>query len=74
MYASSNNLVDLGYIISFGFSDADVYKNKFLEDWGHISQLRKPLIAAVSGYAVRLKILRRHTYYFNSFCAARWRV
>ncbi|KAF8197992.1 ClpP crotonase [Pholiota molesta] len=31
---------------------ADVYKNKFLEDWGLISKLRKPLIAAVSGYAL----------------------
>ncbi|KAH9485229.1 Enoyl-CoA hydratase, mitochondrial [Psilocybe cubensis] len=31
---------------------ADVYKNKFLEDWGKINQLRKPLIAAVSGYAL----------------------
>ncbi|PPQ93677.1 hypothetical protein CVT25_012736 [Psilocybe cyanescens] len=31
---------------------ADVYKNKFLEDWGLINQLRKPLIAAVSGYAL----------------------
>lgn len=34
-------------------SVADVYKNKFLEDWGKIAHLRKPLIAAVSGYAVR---------------------
>jgi len=31
---------------------ADVYKNKFLEDWGKIAHLRKPLIAAVSGYAL----------------------
>jgi enoyl-CoA hydratase len=31
---------------------ADVYKNKFLEDWGRIAHLRKPLIAAVSGYAL----------------------
>jgi len=31
---------------------ADVYKNKFLEDWGLIANLRKPLIAAVSGYAL----------------------
>ena len=34
--------------------DNDVYKNKFLEDWGNLSSLRKPIIAAVSGYAVRL--------------------
>lgn len=31
---------------------ADVFKNKFLEDWGKLSQLRKPLIAAVSGFAL----------------------
>ncbi|KAF8160914.1 enoyl-CoA hydratase [Crassisporium funariophilum] len=31
---------------------ADVYKNKFLEDWGNVTKLRKPLIAAVSGYAL----------------------
>jgi len=31
---------------------ADVYKNKFLENWGEIARLRKPLIAAVSGYAL----------------------
>ena len=34
------------------FKVADVYKNKFLEDWAAITKLRKPLIAAVSGYAV----------------------
>ncbi|KAF9528521.1 enoyl-CoA hydratase [Crepidotus variabilis] len=31
---------------------ADAYKNKFLEDWGNLSRLRKPLIAAVSGFAL----------------------
>ncbi|CAA7259192.1 unnamed protein product [Cyclocybe aegerita] len=31
---------------------ADVYKNNFLADWGDIRHLRKPLIAAVSGYAL----------------------
>lgn len=35
------------------FIVADVYKNKFLENWGQITHLRKPIIAAVSGYAVR---------------------
>lgn len=32
---------------------ADVYKNKFLEDWADITRINKPIIAAVSGYAVR---------------------
>jgi enoyl-CoA hydratase len=31
---------------------ADVYKNRFLEDWAKITRLRKPVIAAVSGYAL----------------------
>ncbi|KAF9047356.1 enoyl-CoA hydratase [Panaeolus papilionaceus] len=31
---------------------ADVFKNKFLEHWTAIANLRKPLIAAVSGYAL----------------------
>ncbi|KAI0080474.1 enoyl-CoA hydratase [Panus rudis PR-1116 ss-1] len=31
---------------------AEVYQNKFLENWGQISSLRKPIIAAVSGYAL----------------------
>jgi 1,4-dihydroxy-2-naphthoyl-CoA synthase len=32
--------------------DSDVYKNKFLENWSLMSAVRKPIIAAVSGYAV----------------------
>jgi len=31
---------------------ADVYKNRFLEDWGLMTKIRKPIIAAVSGYAL----------------------
>ncbi|KAF9781331.1 enoyl-CoA hydratase [Thelephora terrestris] len=31
---------------------SDVYKNKFLENWTLISTIRKPIIAAVSGYAL----------------------
>jgi len=31
---------------------SDVFKNKFLENWSLMSQLRKPVIAAVSGYAL----------------------
>ncbi|TCD69749.1 putative enoyl-CoA hydratase, mitochondrial [Steccherinum ochraceum] len=30
----------------------DVYRNRFLEDWTKITALRKPIIAAVSGYAL----------------------
>lgn len=30
----------------------EVYKNRFLEDWGQLTALRKPIIAAVSGYAL----------------------
>ncbi len=33
---------------------ADVYKNKFLENWAEMTQINKPIIAAVSGYAVCL--------------------
>jgi len=31
---------------------ASVYRGRFLEDWAAITQCRKPIIAAVSGYAV----------------------
>ncbi|KAK7683600.1 putative enoyl-CoA hydratase, mitochondrial [Cerrena zonata] len=31
---------------------ADVYQNKFLENWGKLATIRKPIIAAVSGYAL----------------------
>ncbi|EPS93429.1 hypothetical protein FOMPIDRAFT_1026546 [Fomitopsis schrenkii] len=31
---------------------SDVYKNKFLESWSLLTQVRKPIIAAVSGYAL----------------------
>lgn len=31
---------------------ADVFKNRFLEDWTLLSKTRKPIIAAVSGYAL----------------------
>jgi hypothetical protein len=30
-----------------------VYQNGFLENWQDIAKIRKPIIAAVSGYAVR---------------------
>ncbi|KAF7298159.1 Enoyl-CoA hydratase [Mycena chlorophos] len=31
---------------------AEVFKNRFLEDWGQLAKIRKPIIAAVSGYAL----------------------
>ncbi|KXN90140.1 Enoyl-CoA hydratase, mitochondrial [Leucoagaricus sp. SymC.cos] len=31
---------------------ADVYKNRFLEDWADMTKIGKPIIAAVSGYAL----------------------
>ncbi|KAG6866659.1 hypothetical protein C0991_000769 [Blastosporella zonata] len=31
---------------------ADAYKNRFLEDWAKMTRIRKPIIAAVSGYAL----------------------
>ncbi|KAJ3569620.1 hypothetical protein NP233_g4929 [Leucocoprinus birnbaumii] len=31
---------------------ADVYKNRFLEDWADMTKISKPIIAAVSGYAL----------------------
>jgi len=32
--------------------DSDVYKSKFLENWTLMGTIRKPIIAAVNGYAV----------------------
>lgn len=47
---------------------SDVYKNKFLENWTAITNLRKPIIAAVSGYAVRsLLLLPVHFLTLNHF-------
>ena len=31
---------------------SDAFKGKFLESWSLLSTIRKPIIAAVSGYAV----------------------
>jgi hypothetical protein len=36
-----------------------VYQNRFLENWQEISSIRKPIIAAVSGYAV--SSLQKHS-------------
>ena len=37
---------------------AEVYQGDFLHSWSRITQMRKPVIAAVSGYAVRGALLR----------------
>ena len=34
---------------------ADVYQNRFLENWQEITTIRKPIIAAVSGFAVNIR-------------------
>ncbi|KAG6821031.1 hypothetical protein H0H93_007921 [Arthromyces matolae] len=41
---------DIKEMKDLSFSDA--YKNNFLEDWSKITRIRKPIIAAVSGYAL----------------------
>lgn len=38
-------------------SDPEVYKNRFLENWSDLTKIRKPIIAAVSGYAVSPPVL-----------------
>jgi hypothetical protein len=32
----------------------EVYGENFLKDWGKVSETRKPIIAAVSGFAVTI--------------------
>jgi enoyl-CoA hydratase/carnithine racemase len=34
-------------------ADAEAYGSNFLESWQDVMKIRKPIIAAVSGYAVR---------------------
>ena len=50
-----------------GLQVADVYQNRFLENWQEISRIRKPIIAAVSGYAVSSlqKNVQRPYTHFN---------
>jgi hypothetical protein len=43
-------------------SVADVYQNRFLEDWQEITRIRKPIIAAVSGYAVNTTAPRSSSF------------
>lgn len=39
---------------------ADVYQNRFLENWQEVTTIRKPIIAAVSGFAVNTTITTVH--------------
>ena len=41
-----------------------MYKGKFLENWGEMTSLKKPVIAAVSGYAVRISFSHQITETF----------
>jgi enoyl-CoA hydratase/carnithine racemase len=41
---------------------ADVYQNGFLENWQDIAKIRKPIIAAVSGYAVSSSYCKHHVH------------
>lgn len=55
MFAFSHNWIP--FFSPVTRTDADVYKNNFLENWADIPKTRKPIIAAVSGYAVRLNYI-----------------
>lgn len=41
-------------LINRDYIDEEVFKTNYLEFWHRLSKFRKPTIAAVSGYAVRL--------------------
>ena len=49
--------------------DHDVNKEDFLANWHRLAELRKPTIAAVSGYAVRPRLpsLSLRLHYFLLF-------
>jgi hypothetical protein len=49
---------------------ADVYQNRFLENWQEITTIRKPIIAAVSGFAVNTITIRRFPPSSNPFQSA----
>lgn len=67
------NYFHLSKLKVYTFLDEEVYGNKFLESWTSITQLRKPIIAAVSGYAVSAQCMRLN--YVNHFklCNSAWR-
>jgi hypothetical protein len=41
---------------------ADVYQNRFIENWQEVTTIRKPIIAAVSGFAVNMGYFSPLTY------------
>lgn len=50
---------------------AEVYKGDFLAHWTELSSFRKPIIAAVSGYAVRPAGWMLYQHLRSSECAFR---
>ena len=50
-------------------SFAEVYKTNFLWHWGKINEIKKPIIAAVNGYAVNIVVERKEKkrFYFILF-------
>lgn len=54
----------------FPFPVAEAYTSNFLSNWEVISKLNKPVIAAVSGYAVCVNVSLDH---FALTIVARWR-
>lgn len=51
-----NFYLALHFTHSDPFPVAEAYSSNFLSDWELISKLNKPVIAAVSGYAVRVHV------------------
>lgn len=54
---------------------ADAYGNNFLENWSLITKIQKPIIAAVSGYAVSLlsflhSLARTDILLFSAVCSS----
>jgi len=49
---------------------AEVYKGDFLGFWNSISLFKKPIIAAVNGYAVSQDWLSKFIYILNSILKA----